>query len=144
MECGPQGSINFASKGFTGRTTDVQAVKESGFLDCLLPGDVVMADRGFLVEEEIERRGAQLVTPAFKGQRSQLEGSETERSRIISNERIHIERAIGNLRKKYTIMCGPIRIIDMCSDPTNTAFIDKIFIVCCCLLNSMRSIVSAS
>ena len=137
----PQGSINFVSKGFGGRSTDVDIVNESGFLDNIAKNDQVMADKGFLIEEAISSRGATLVMPAFKGRRQQLEGSETERSRIISNERIHIERGIGNLRKKFTILRGPIKVEHMCSDPSNYAFIDKVVIVCCCLMNSMPSIV---
>ncbi len=137
----PQGSINFVSKGFGGRSSDVDIVNDSGFLDYIDEGDEVMVDRGFLIDEALQIRGATLVMPAFKGRRLQLEGSETERSRIISNERIHIERGIGNLRKKYTILRGPIKVQHMCSDSSNYAFIDKVVTVCCCLMNSMRSIV---
>ncbi|KZR96462.1 Uncharacterized protein APZ42_009181, partial [Daphnia magna] len=86
----PQGSINFVSMGFGGRSTDVDIVNESGVLDNIAKNDEVMADKGFLIEEAISSRGAKLIVPAFKGRRQQLEGSETERSRIISNERIHI------------------------------------------------------
>jgi hypothetical protein len=100
-----------------------------------------LADRGFLIDEALQIRGATLVMPTFKGRRLQLEGSETDRSRIISNERIHIERGIGNLRKKYTILRGPIKVQHMYSDSSNYAFIDKVVTVCCCLMDSMRSIV---
>jgi hypothetical protein len=37
--------------------------------------------------------------PSYKGKRVQLPEKETERSRIIVNERIHIERVIGNMKK---------------------------------------------
>jgi hypothetical protein len=137
----PQGSINFVSKGFGGRSSDVDIVNDSGFQDYIDEGDYVMTDRAFLIDEALQIRGATLVMPALKGRRLQLEGSETERSRIISNERIHIERGIGNLRKKYTILRGPIKVQHMCSDSSNYAFIDKVVTVCCCLMNSMRSIV---
>ncbi len=100
-----------------------------------------MGDRGFLIKDAIEARGAELITPSFKGKRSQLEGHETETSRIIANDRIHIERVIGNLRKKFTILRGPIKIKQMCSDSNNIAFVDKIVVVCCCLMNAMPTIV---
>ena len=81
----PQGAINFASKGYGGRISDVQIVKESGLLDLIESGDVVMADRGFLIEEEITSRNAEFVCTAFKGRREQLGRAETEQSRIIAN-----------------------------------------------------------
>ncbi|XP_045036767.1 uncharacterized protein LOC123477468 [Daphnia magna] len=137
----PQGSINFCSKGFVGRSTDVEIVKQSGFVKYVREGDQVMANHGFLIGEEIEALGATLVTPAFKGLRPQLEGSETEFSRIVSNERIHIERGIGNLRKKYTILRGPIKIPEMNIDFNRNAFIDKIVVVCYCLMNAMPSMI---
>ena len=63
----PQRSINFCSKGFGGRSTDVEIVRESGFVKYVKEGDKVMADRGFFIGEEIEALGATLVTPAFNG-----------------------------------------------------------------------------
>lgn len=137
----PQGSINFVSQGFGGRSTDVQIVTDSGYVKNIVSGNQVMGDRGFLIKDAIEARGAELITPSFKGKRSQLEGHETETSRIIANERIHIERVIGNLRKKFTILRGPIKIKQMCSDSNNIAFVDKIVVVCCCLMNAMPTIV---
>ncbi len=38
--------------------------------------------------------------PAFKGRRHQLTGQETKKSRITANERIHVERVIGKMKKK--------------------------------------------
>ncbi|KAB0802958.1 hypothetical protein PPYR_05144 [Photinus pyralis] len=41
------GIVNFISNGFGGRTSDAVIVEESRFLDKLVPGCHVMADRGF-------------------------------------------------------------------------------------------------
>ena len=43
----PQGTISFISKGWGGRASDKCVTENSGFLSKLLPGDVVLADRGF-------------------------------------------------------------------------------------------------
>lgn len=43
----PDGTINFISEGFGGRTTDALIVQHSGYLDYLPNGCSVMADRGF-------------------------------------------------------------------------------------------------
>ena len=37
----------------------------SGFLDFLNPGDVVMADRGFLIKELLNERHVKLIIPPF-------------------------------------------------------------------------------
>lgn len=43
----PQGVIFFISKGWGGRISDKRITENCGFLDKLLPGDLVLADRGF-------------------------------------------------------------------------------------------------
>lgn len=42
-----KGSICFLSKGWSGHTSDKHITQNSCFLDNLLPGDIVLADRGF-------------------------------------------------------------------------------------------------
>ena len=56
--------------------------------------------------------------------------------------RIHIERIIGSLKQKYTILQNilPIRFI---SDSDNSiAQLDKVISVCCALVNLCPAIVS--
>lgn len=50
----------------------------------------VMADRGFLIKEELICRGASLVIPAFTKGKNQLKGTEVISSRKIANLRIHV------------------------------------------------------
>uniref|UniRef100_A0A8C5EQN9 THAP-type domain-containing protein n=1 Tax=Gouania willdenowi TaxID=441366 RepID=A0A8C5EQN9_GOUWI len=47
----PQGVISFISNGWGGRTSDKHITEQSGFLNKLLPGDIVLADRGFNIRE---------------------------------------------------------------------------------------------
>jgi len=60
--CDPSGSIVFISKLFTGSISDKLLCEESGFYDMLksllenryiLPGDAVMADKGFTIHDEL-------------------------------------------------------------------------------------------
>ena len=45
----PQGAISFLfSKGWGGRVTDKHVTEHCGFLSYILPGDVVLADRGLI------------------------------------------------------------------------------------------------
>ena len=52
----PNGAILFVSDAYEGSISDKEIVRVSGFLDFLNPGDVVMADRGFLIKELLNER----------------------------------------------------------------------------------------
>ena len=61
----PQGTISFVSEAWGGRVSDKFLTENCGFLDKLIPGDMVMADRGFTITESVGLRNAKLVIPAF-------------------------------------------------------------------------------
>jgi len=46
-----QGPILFISKGWGGRVLDVHLNENCGLLAKLLPGDVILADRGFTIDQ---------------------------------------------------------------------------------------------
>lgn len=104
----PQGSISFVSEAWAGRTSDKFLTENCGFLDKRLPGDMVMTDRGFTVSESVGLRQAKLVIPAFTKGKSQLDTEDVEKTRGIESVRIHVERVIGLLRRKYTILEGTL------------------------------------
>ncbi|XP_063752115.1 uncharacterized protein LOC134872657 [Eleginops maclovinus] len=106
----PQGSICFISTGWGGRTSDKFITEHSTFLPNILPGDVVLADRGFLVKESVERCQAELKIPAFTRGKTQLDPADIENTRSLASLRIHIERVIGVLRQKYTILQSTVPI----------------------------------
>jgi len=62
----PQGAITFISRGYGGRASDKYITERCGILDNLIPGDVVLADRGFTVQELIREKRAQMLMPHFK------------------------------------------------------------------------------
>ena len=91
----PQGVISYISKAWGGRTSDKFLTENCDFLDNLLPGDIVMADRGFDIEESVALYCAKVKIPSFtKGKRS-LSSLDAEQSRRIAAVRIHVERVIG-------------------------------------------------
>ena len=47
----PQGSVTYISQGWGGRTTDVFITENCGLLSKLLPGDMILAYRGFTIED---------------------------------------------------------------------------------------------
>ena len=61
----PQGSISFISKCWGGIVSDVHLTVNSGLLHHLLPDDVVLADRGFIVEESVGLLCADIKHPPF-------------------------------------------------------------------------------
>ena len=67
-------------------------------LELLKPGDLVMADRGFTIEESLALHQAQLAIPVFTKGKSQLDPVSVEKTRGIANVRIHVERVIGLLQ----------------------------------------------
>ena len=80
------------------RTSDKYLTEHSGMLKNLKPGDLVMADRGFTIEENLSLYQAKLAIPAFTKGKSQLDPVSVEKTRGIANVRIHVERVIGLLR----------------------------------------------
>lgn len=98
----PQGTISYISESWGGRTSDKFLTENCGFLNLILPGDIVMADRGFLIEDSLKILGAKLEIPAFTRGKTQLHPTDLENTRNIATVRIHVERIIGLLKKKIT------------------------------------------
>ncbi|XP_076137437.1 uncharacterized protein LOC143119707 [Alosa pseudoharengus] len=138
----PQGSISFISKGWGGRVSDKHVTDNCGILDKLLPGDLVLADRGFDIQDSVGLMCAEVKIPAFTKGRCQLDARDVESTRKIAHLRIHVERVIGTVRNKYTILSAkvPIHMVLPCKDEDMT-FLDKIVSVCCALTNMSPSVV---
>lgn len=100
----PQGVISYISKSWGGRTIDRHITEQSGFLDKMLPGDLILADRGFNIHDSAGLRCAEVKVPAYTRGKRQLSAFEVESTRKLANVRIHVERVIGSLRQKYTIL----------------------------------------
>ena len=135
----PQGTVSFVSQAWGGRTSDKYLTENCGFLDHLLPGDMVMADRGFTIAESVLKQ-AKLVIPAFTKGKSQLGPVDVEKTRGIASVRIHVERVIGLLRRKYTILESTLPTDFLACNLTGPPesqipVIDRIVRVCSALVN---------
>ena len=86
------------------------------FFNKLLSGDVVLADRGFDIQESVGLMCAEVKIPSFTMGRLQLSAIDVESSRNIANVRIHVERVIGLLCNKYTILQDIVHIDYLISD----------------------------
>lgn len=138
----PQGNISFVSKAWAGHVTDQHLTEQSLFLEKLQPGDLVLADRGFINEDSVGLYCAELITPLFSRMMPHLVKKEIESAPEISDVRTHVERVIGMLRQKYTILSstlptGRIRIKQ--NGRVDDNIIDNIVLTCCALHNMSES-----
>ena len=114
--------------------------EHSGIIDKSLPGDLVLADRGFTIQELLMSRHVNIAIPAFTRGKEQLDPIHIEKTTGIANVRIHVERIIVLLRRKYTILGGilPIDFL-MCtpngSQEVSVPLTDRVLNVCCALVN---------
>ena len=138
----PHGTISFISRAWGGRTSDKHLTEHCGLLKLLTPGDEVLADRGFTVEESVGIHCAKLVIHPFTRGRKQLPRLEVDKGRRIARVRIHVERVIGMLRQKYTFLQSTLPISLLMHDgDTRHSQIDKIITVCAALCNCCKSVV---
>jgi len=137
----PQGAVSFLSKGWGGRVSDKKITEKCGPLSKLLPGDVVLADRGFDISDSVGLMCAEVKIPAFTQGRSQLSPLEVESTRKIASVRIHVERVIGLVRNKYTILQDTLPIDFLQSNAGKDPLVDEIVTVCCSLTNLCESVV---
>ena len=136
----PQGTISFVSQAWGGRTSDKFLTENCGFLKNLLPGDMVMADRGFTISESVAMSHAKLVIPVFTKGMEQLDPKDVEEARGIANVRLHVERVIGLLHCKYSILQWTLSTDFLASskngpEQNQVPTIDRIIIVCSALAN---------
>ena len=148
--CSPLGAITFLSPAWGGRATDNHIVRQSGFIHSKYHefGDQILADRGFtLVDDFAVACQAELVIPSFTKGKKQLSAKEVENTRKIANIRIHIERVIGNLKRRFGILSQGSLPISLVKSKTNELNnddypnIEKLITVCACLINLAPSIV---
>ena len=142
----PQGVISFISEGWGGRCSDKFITENCGILKNLLPGDVVLADRGFDIQDSVACYYAEIKIPDFTKGKKQLAPLEVENNQKIASVRIHVERVIGNVRRKYSMLQSTLPIDYLITEDGDKtiAMIDKIVTVCCALTNMCDSVVPFS
>ena len=138
----PQGSITFISKEWGDRVSDRHLTENCGILENLLPGDLVLADRGFNIHDATGLYCAEVKLPPFTKGILQLTTYEVDKARQLPRVRIHVERVIGLLSLKYKILKGtlPINFI-MSNTEDQYSPIYKIVTVCAALCNCCESVV---
>ena len=126
----------------TGTQTDCMQSRDVSLQADLSVHDIILADRGFTISDDIALFGAKLKIPAFTRGKQQLSQREVETSQQLARVRIHVERIIGLMKNKYTILKGPLPVqLLKHSNDADVSNIDKILTVCCALTNLSPSVV---
>ena len=123
----PYGGVTFVSELWAGSISDIELTKKSGLLDRLEPGDNVMADKGFNIEELLQAHHITLNIPPFM-KNGALSENDVILTRSIASLRIHVERAIERI-KNFRILTGTI------PNSIHGSTVNKMFFVCSMLTN---------
>jgi len=97
----PNGVVTFVSSLYPGSTSDKIITLKSGILEQLIPGDVVMADKGFLIGDILPPEVSLNIPPFLDT--PQFTPQQIIQTESIAKARIHIERAIQRI-KCYKIL----------------------------------------
>ena len=130
----PGGLVSFVSEAFCGSTSDRQAVERSNLPKMCDPGDEIMADKGFNVDDLFLPYQVSLNIPTFFKKKNRMSCKSVTRDRKISSKRVHIERVIG-LAKTYKILRDPM-------PPGESSMATQIITVCFLLCNFRRCIMA--
>ena len=122
--------FNFVSQLFTGSISDKEIVVKSGFLEKLNPGDAVMADKGFNIQDLMALHEARLIVPPLMKKETISSRASTD-TRRIAKLRVHVERLIRKL-KCFGILRGVIPL-------TLKPYANQIVKVCAALVNLQPS-----
>ena len=95
----PSGEIIHVSLLYEGSISDKELVKKSGLLKLLEPGDQLMADKGFVIQDLLTPIGCSVTMPAFLSSKTQFAKDELLKSKEIHNIRVHVERAIRRVKE---------------------------------------------
>ena len=96
--------------------------------------DVILADRGFKIEDLVLEKNAKLIIPSSTKNKKQLSALDVFESRNMSKVRVHVERAIRKI-KMYKILNSnaPISLIKSI-DNVGSSNIDKIVSIYMCVV----------
>lgn len=129
----PGGLVSYVSPAYCGSTSDRQICERSNLVTMCEPGDSIMADKGFNVQDLFEARRVTINIPTFFSKKNRLSGNTVMNDRKIASKRVHIERIIG-LAKTFKILCQPL-------NNTESALASEVIGVCFLLCNFRPNII---
>lgn len=127
--------FNFVSKLYSGSISDKEIVNASGFLGKLQPGDAVMADKGFNIQDFLALHNTELIAPPIM-RKTNVSARASTATRRVATAKAHIEWMIRHL-KLFTFLRGVIPL-------TCKPYISCAVSVCEILVKLQPSIIKAS
>ena len=118
----PGGLVTYLSPAYGGSATDRQICERSNLTTMCQPGDSIMADKGFNVQDLFESAMITINIPTFFHKKNRMSGATVLKDRKIASKRVHVERIIG-LAKTYKIIQQPM-------NNTESALATQIVTVC--------------
>ena len=123
----PNGVITYVSKLYPGSISDKAIVQQSGLLNHLTAGDLVLADKGFLIQDLVPNDVSVNIPPFLNN--GTFTESEAQATKAIAKCRIHVERANARL-KDFKILsfipsylrCHADIIFQLCASLVNLQF----------------------
>ena len=97
------GVTAFASELYPGSISDKEIVKRSGLLEILQPGDEIMADKGFLIKDELASVGATLVLPKFLQGKKQFNKEEAAHNKKVASLPVHVESCMERIKNWHIL-----------------------------------------
>lgn len=97
----PNGTITYTSKLYTGSRSDKEIVSDCKILDHMVPGDLILADKGFLISDLLPPSVTLNIPPFLNTPQFTPEQAATGEK--IARARVHVERAIKRI-KEYQIL----------------------------------------
>ena len=114
---------------FAGYISDKELVKRSGLLDLLEPGDQILADKGFTIQDLLTPIGCELAIPAFLSSNGQFTKKDLVKSKQIHNLRVRVEQAIRRVKEFHFFdKIVPLSMAGTCS-------INQLWTVACLITN---------
>lgn len=104
----------YISEAMPGSITDQNIVRVTKCVDFVRPVAALMADRGFKIWAQCLRRSVRLIVPAcsFSAGRGNctvpMTPREAQNTYEIANFRIHVERAMSEIKKGWRILRSPL------------------------------------
>lgn len=96
----PGGLFTFVSRAYGGRNSDKGIFNHEEFLEKTQPGDAIMVDKGFLIDNECLAKGVTLVRPPFLGsKKKQFFPEEALLNAKIASARVHVERMFQRVKQ---------------------------------------------
>ncbi|KAG0420339.1 hypothetical protein HPB47_003549 [Ixodes persulcatus] len=97
----PNGTVSFVSQAYGGRSSDTYITIDSGFLERIEPGDVVLADKGFPgIKAPVESKHGVMVFPPFSKGQLQFTSAEMEMTYQVAKQYL---RSVKKKKKRKAV-----------------------------------------